>query len=126
MEPVESVLCLTVLNRGRAGIISKCEHLLQCVFQKRPFLPDVGAILSYSEKLWQPRMVVEHTVLLFEEMQHSVFPPSDMSDICYCLLLLRSLSCSFLKLLCDIFFLAACCLFTIKKPRGKYLGTNIL
>lgn len=56
----------------------------------------------------------------------SKFPPSDLSDICYCLLLLRSLSCSFLKLLYDRFFLAGCFLFTIKKPIDRYLGTSVL
>lgn len=56
----------------------------------------------------------------------SKFPPSDLSDICYCLLRLRSLSCSFLKLLYDRFFLAGCFLFIIKKPIDRYLGTSVL
>lgn len=56
----------------------------------------------------------------------SKFPPSDLSDICYCLLLLRSLSCSYLKLLYDRFFLAGCFLFTIKKPTDRYMGTSVL
>lgn len=92
---------VTVLNRGRAGIVWKCEW---------PRYSSAGCFPEYpiSTRCLGNSVVFGATVAardrggaccppLRGNATSTKFPPSDMSDVCYCLPLLRSLSCSFFE-----------------------------
>lgn len=121
---------VTVLSRGRAGIVWKREWLR---YSSAACFPENTISARYwgNSVLFRTTLAARdcggaHCPPLWGKATSSKFPPSDVSDICYCLLLLRSLSCCSLKLLYDRFFLASCFLFTIKKSMIRYLRTSVL